>query len=117
RVGDVDEVLPKLARDVLVRGVLDRQLESHAEQIQAVHRHPARAVGLPQDPSGRKLHVAVEETDVVEPEEAALEDVVAELVLAVDPPVEVEEQLVEDTYGKFPVALSGHVLLDLVDVN
>ena len=44
----------------------------------------------------RQLRVAVEDADVVEAEEAALEDVVAELVLAVDPPVEVEQQLVED---------------------
>ena len=39
---------------------------------------------------------AVEDADVVEPEEAALEDVVALGVLAVDPPREVEQQLVED---------------------
>ena len=38
---------------------------------------------------------AVERPDVVEPEEAALEDVVAERVLAVHPPGEVDQQLVE----------------------
>ena len=39
---------------------------------------------------------AVERPDVVEPEEAALEEVVPVGVLAVDPPGEVEQQLVED---------------------
>ena len=38
---------------------------------------------------------AIEDADVVEPEEAALEDVVAFRVLAVDPPREVEQQLLE----------------------
>jgi len=39
---------------------------------------------------------AIEEADVVQPEEAALEEVAALAVLPVDPPGEVEEQLVED---------------------
>ena len=39
---------------------------------------------------------AVEDADVVEAEEAALEDVAPLGVLAVDPPGEVEQQLVED---------------------
>ena len=49
---------------------------------------------------------AVERADVVEAEEAALEDVVALGVLAVHPPGEVEEQLVEDALEEVEVASS-----------
>jgi hypothetical protein len=44
---------------------------------------------------GGQRGAAVEDADVVEPEEAPLEDVLAETVLAVDPPGEVQEQLLE----------------------
>ena len=71
---------------------------------------------LSTQPSGQ-LHVAVEDADVVEPEEAALEDVVAERVLAVDPPVEVQEQLVEDALEERPVALARLRPLDLEDAQ
>ena len=47
-------------------------------------------------PSTGSCGRAVDRADVVEPEEAALEHVVALGVLAVDPPREVEQQLVED---------------------
>ena len=112
-IGDVDEVLPEFARHVFVGRVLERELEGHAEEIEAVHRHPARPVRLPEDPARRELGVPIEEADVVEAEEASLEDVVPELVLAVHPPVEVEEQLVEDALEEDTVEAAGLVLLDL----
>ena len=49
---------------------------------------------------------AVEDADVVEPEEAALEDVAALGVLAVHPPGEIEQQLVEDALEELAVAPS-----------
>ncbi len=45
--------------------------------------------------SGRQRRAAVEHADVVEAEEAALEYVLAEAVLAVHPPGEVQQELVE----------------------
>ena len=65
------------------------------QHVLAEERHPRRAVGLLEVPAGRQRRAAVEDADVVEPEEAALEDVLAEAVLAVHPPGEVEQQLVE----------------------
>ena len=47
---------------------------------------------------------AVEDADVVEAEEAALEDVAALGVLAVHPPGEVEQQLLEDALEEHAVA-------------
>ena len=46
RVGDVDEVLPEFTGHVLVSCVLAGQLERNRQQIQAIHRHPTRAVRL-----------------------------------------------------------------------
>jgi len=44
---------------------------------------------------GQRLRT-IEHADVVEAEEAAFEDVVALFVLAVDPPGEIQKELVED---------------------
>ena len=68
-------------------------------------------------PAVGQLHVAVEDADVVEAQETALEDVVAERVLPVDPPVEVQQQLVEHPLEERAVALAGLGALDLVDAQ
>ena len=60
-------------------------------------RPPARAG----PPPGSGLR-AVEHADVVQPEEPAAEDVVARGVLAVHPPGEIHEQLVEDPLEETP---------------
>ena len=53
--------------------------------------------------AGQRL-AAVEDADVVEPEKAALEDVVALGVLAVHPPGEIEQQFVEDALEEAAIA-------------
>ena len=65
-------------------------------------------------PSGNDV-APVEDADVVEPKEAALENVATAGVLPIHPPGEVDEQLVEDRFEKSAVAFPGGVLLDLVD--
>ena len=71
--------------------------EFHGEfqHVLAEEGHPGRAVRLLQVAAGGQRGAAVEDADVVEAEEAALEDVLAEAVLAVHPPGEVQQQLVE----------------------
>src|SRR5262249_56893473 len=49
-------------------------------------------------PAGRQRSAAVEDADVVEAQEAALEGVVAGPVLAVPPPGEIERELVESGF-------------------
>ena len=71
-----------------------------ASRFSAVHRHPARAVGLLDVAAGRQRRAAIEHADVVQAEEAALEDVLAFGVLAIHPPGEVQQQLVEDALEK-----------------
>lgn len=58
---------------------------------QAIEPHPSRSVTLAHRSARRKLLGAVKRTDVVKTEESSLEDVVAALVLAVDPPVAANE--------------------------
>ncbi len=66
------------------------------EHGQAEHPHPGRAVGLLHGAAHGKGGAAVEDADVVEAEEAALEDVLVARVLAVHPPREGQEELVKD---------------------
>ena len=114
-VRDVDEVLEELARHVLVGRVLAGQLQRDGQHVQRVHGHPARAVGLLDMPAGGQRRRAVEHPDIVEAEEAALEDVLALGVLAVDPPGEVEEQLVEDALQELRGRPARDLPVDLVD--
>src|SRR2546422_6292213 len=116
-VGDVDEVLEELRRDILVGGVVPRQLQRDRQHVEAVHPHPRRAVGLLEVAARRERRRTIEDTDVVEAKEAALEDVLALGVLAIDPPREVEEQLVEHLLQELAIALSTPPALDPVDAE
>src|SRR5204863_2456591 len=79
-------------------------------------RHPGGAVRLVHVAAIRQFCVAVEYADVVEPEKPALENIPPLDVLAVDPPGEIEHQLVEDTFEKIPIALAAAVLaVDFID--
>jgi hypothetical protein len=66
-------------------------------------------------PRDRERRAAVEDADVVEPEEPALEDVPAVVVLAVDPPGEVEQELVEDPLEEVAIGDPRDAPVDLVD--
>ena len=65
--------------------------------------------------AGRKRRAAIEDADVVQTEEAALEDVHPLGVLAIHPPREVDQQLVEDALEELTIADAAATLLDLVD--
>jgi hypothetical protein len=114
---DVHEVLEELRGDVLVHRVLLGELQREAEEIEAIHRHPARAVGLLEVAPRRQPDVRSNTLMLSRPEEAALEDVVAFGVLAVDPPREVDEQLLEDALEELAVGAAVELLLDLVDAH
>ena len=74
-------------------------------------RHPRRAIGLFEVAAGGQRRAAIEDADVVEAEEAAFEDVLAEAVFAVHPPREVQQQLVERRRQKLQVHLAAQGLL------
>ena len=91
-------------------GELDREFQ----HVLAEEGHPGRAVRLLQVAAGGQRGAAVEDADVVEAEEAALEDVLAEAVLAVHPPGEVQQQLVERLPEEIEVRLAAQGLLGAV---
>ena len=86
------------------------ELECDAHEVERIHRHPARAVRLIDVTAGRQRCAAIEDADVVETEEAALEDVAALGVLAIHPPGEVQQQLVEHALEELQVAFVAALL-------
>ena len=95
--------------------VLAAELDRDLQHPLAIERHPRRAVGLAQRAAAGQRRRAVEDADVVEPEEAALEEVAAVGVLAVDPPGEVGQQALEDAGQELAIALAADLGLALVD--
>ena len=72
----------------------------------AIKRHPSRPVGLLQVPIAAMAWTAVKHTDVVQPKEPASKDILATWILAIDPPREVDQQLLKGTRQEQLVALS-----------
>ena len=104
----------ELERHVRVVRIGHRQLRGDFEHVLAEQRHPGGAVGLFQVAAGRQRRAAIEHADVVQAQEAALEDVASRAVLAVDPPGEVQEQLLEAALEPLLVSLSLLRLLQAV---
>ena len=80
RAGDQNELLEELDHHVQVDVVLLRELDRDHEHRERVVGHPGGAVGLLERDAFGEVG-AVDRADVVEPEEAAAEDVVAVGVL------------------------------------
>src|SRR5207302_6861292 len=113
RLCDVHKMLKELAGHVFVSRVVESQLQRHSQQVERVHRHPACAVGLLQKSARGQGLGAVENTDVVQAQKAALKKIVPLGVLAVHPPGEVQQQLVKNSFQKLEIALAGALSLDL----
>ena len=96
----LDELEDQVGRRPLTGAVEDGGDGAHG---QGVEGHPPGGVRLLQGAPDRKVG-AVDRPDVVQPEEAALEEVAAVRVLEVDPPGEVDQQLVEDPAEEVEVA-------------
>ena len=114
-VGNVDKVLPEFAGNVFVGVVFFCKLHRDCQQIQRVHCHPTGAVGLLDVSAGRKRSAAVEHSDIVQSEKAALEDVHAFGVFAVHPPGEVQQQFVEDAFQELAIPLAVPFFVNLVN--
>ena len=90
-----------------------REFERHREHREAIEAHPGRAVGLLEKSAGRQRLGAIEDADVIQPEETAGEKIVAFGVFAVHPPGEIEQQLLEGAFEKSAIALParpGHLV-------
>src|SRR5260221_6265122 len=117
RRGDVHEVIDILQEDILVGGVLFGELERHTDHVDTEHRHPARAVALLEVSACWQLRTTVKDADVVQSEKPTPEQVVALLVFAIDPPGEVQGQLLEHMLQETAVALAPLLGLYFVDLH
>ena len=106
RVRDGHEMLEELGGDRLVGRPGLRELERDRQHVETEQTHPGGSVGLLEPPALAQVGpAAIEHADVVQAEEAPLKRVAALGVLAVDPPGEVEQQLVKDLFEKVGVGL------------
>jgi len=83
------------------------QFRGHSHQVEGIHCHPGGSVRLLEVYTIGQRDVAVEDADVVQPEEAALEDVPLTRVFAVRPPCVVQQQLVEDAFEEDQVSIAA----------
>src|ERR1700756_2317001 len=88
-VSNVHEMLEELAGYAFIGWVFPRKFESDRQHVQTIHAHPARAVRLFEMPAGRKGCGAIEDTNIVKPQEATLKNVHALGVFPIHPPGEI----------------------------
>ena len=105
----------ELQRHVDVDRIALGQLARDLQHPLAVEGHPRGAVGLLERAASRQRRRAIEDADVVQPEEPALEQVAIVGVLAVDPPGEVRQQPLEHPGQELAVAFASDLGLALVD--
>src|SRR5205807_5697088 len=117
RGSDPQEMLDKLEHHALLDRIPERQLNSDLEHVLAEEGHPGGAVGLFQVAARRQGGAAIEDADVVQPQEAAFKDVAPVAVLAVDPPGEVHEQLLEGMCQPAAGTLSLRPFIQVVSKN
>src|SRR5215471_19462599 len=116
RPRNVNKVLPELAchvavHTVVAQGFVARQFEGNTQHVEAIHGHPTGAVRLLDVTAAGKFGTAIKDADVVEPEKASLKYVLTLGVFAIDPPGEVQEQLVKNPLQKPEVPLPSVLLL------
>src|SRR5689334_4610991 len=112
---DVDEMLEEFAGHVLVSHVFFSEFQSDGQHVEAIHAHPTGAVGLFEMAARGKRGGTIENSDVVESEEAALENVRAIGILAIHPPGEIQKQLVKNLFEEGAVGDTTDAPLDLVN--
>src|SRR5437899_13017951 len=100
-------MLEELRGHVFVYWISLREFQRHGKHGEAIKSHPRSAVRLLQKSTGRQRFRAVENADVIEPEETAGEKIVAFCVFAVHPPGEVEQQLLECAFEKSAITLAA----------
>ena len=84
-----------------------RELHGDFEHVLTKQRHPCGRVGLFEIAASRQRRAAVEDANVVEAQEAAFEKVLAEPVLAVCPPGEIQRELGEDACQELQIRFAA----------
>src|SRR5262245_2745829 len=98
RRGNPQEMFCELDGHVYIGRIVHGELRDDLEHVQTEQPHPGRAVRLFEIATSRQWRATIEHADVVQAQEAPLEDVLASTIFAVDPPGKVEDQLLEDAF-------------------
>ena len=120
-LGNLQEVLEEFRRDLFVDVVVIREFQSDSHQIQAVHRHPTGAVRLVNVSARGQGSAPIEYADVIKAEEPTLKNVASGGVLAIDPPGEIQHQLVKNAFQESKITrivripLTAVLAIDLKD--
>ncbi|QKK20455.1 hypothetical protein FFM53_029135 (plasmid) [Rhizobium indicum] len=101
---DGKKVLEELCRQILIHRTFQRQFDRHCHQVQCVHCHPGGPVRLIDGASIRHLLGPVERANIVQAEETSPEQVPFAIIPAIDPPCEVQAELVQHALEKIEVS-------------
>src|SRR5438270_6930962 len=102
---------------VFVERVIGRQLHGDLSHVLTEKCYPGSAVSLLEMAAGGQRRAAVEDTDIIQPQESALEEILAEPVFAVDPPTEIQHQLGKRSLEELKIALPLQRLFRPVQEN
>src|ERR1043165_1976466 len=96
-------MLDKLQSEFIKGRITAREIHRDPRHVLAIQRHPGRAVRLFKVSAAGKSIAAIKDPNVIEAEEPSFKDILSESVFAVDPPGEIEDQLVEYPLQKLDV--------------
>src|SRR5260370_35547933 len=108
-------MLPEFTGEILVDLIFLGKLDGDDVDVESINRHPACAVSLLEVPTIGQGRVAVKHTDVIETEEASLENVHTLGIFTVDPPGKVQHQFLEDPLQKSAIALPSLFFFDFIN--
>ena len=97
-VCDPEKMLHKPESDILVHRVILRQNERDLQHVLAIESHPSCTVRLVEVTARGKGSTAIEDANVVEPEESACKNILPLRVLPVDPPVEILHEALKRSF-------------------
>ena len=108
----------KLAGDILVHWAGLSQFEGDPEHAGTIETHPRGAICLVQREAVGQRVVSVKNTNVVQPQKASSEEIVAVAVQSVHPPGEVKQKLLKSSFQELDILIvvssQGHSI-DLQD--
>src|SRR5215831_3751709 len=92
---DVHKMFKELYRQQLVSTIRLCEFQCDPHQVQAEESHPTGAIRLLEDGSAGQGLAAGQHRNIVQPKKSTLEDIIPLAIHAVDPPAEIDQQLVQ----------------------
>src|SRR2546428_10980887 len=87
------EVFKKFCSGIFKCLIMHGYFQSHVHHIKSIHAHPTRSIGLFQPHISGHLNAPVKNSNIIKAKEATLENIIATGILSVDPPREINNEL------------------------